>query len=111
MADKPDRPARANPILGVGRRAGLMAGVAGLSAVAGVSAAKALRQHKLIEDAYEGEDFALLEADRGCVVMTPDGTPLVVREVGADGGVRTWFLSAHGIVSLPACRFGAALGR
>jgi pimeloyl-ACP methyl ester carboxylesterase len=82
MADKPDRRSRGNPILGVGRRAGLMAGVAGLSAVAGVSAAKALRQHKMIEDAYEGEDFALLDADRGCVVMTPDGTPLVVREVG-----------------------------
>ncbi|MFZ4372675.1 MAG: alpha/beta fold hydrolase [Mycobacterium sp.] len=68
--------------LGVGRKAGLMAGVAGLSAVAGVTAAKALRQHRLIEDAYEGEDFALLDADRGCVVTTQDGTPLVVREVG-----------------------------
>jgi len=68
-----------------GRRAGLMAGVAGLSAVstaAGVSAAKALRNRKAIRDAYEGEDFALLEADRGCVVTTTDGIPLVVREVG-----------------------------
>jgi pimeloyl-ACP methyl ester carboxylesterase len=66
------------------RRAGLMAGVAGLGAVstaAGISAAKALRQRK-IRDAYEGEDFALLEADRGCVVTTADGVPLVVREVG-----------------------------
>ncbi|MFN0143219.1 MAG: alpha/beta fold hydrolase [Mycobacterium sp.] len=68
--------------LSFGRKAGLMAGVAGLSAVAGVTAAKALRQHRLTEDAYEGEDFALLDADRGCVVTTPDGTPLVVREVG-----------------------------
>ena len=68
--------------LGAGRKAGLLAGVAGISAVAGVTAAKALRQHKLIEDAYKGEDFALLDADRGCVVTMSDGTPLVVREVG-----------------------------
>ena len=68
-----------------GKKAGLMAGVAGLSAVstaAGVSAAKALRNRKAIRDAYEGEDFALLEADRGCVVTTTDGIPLVIREVG-----------------------------
>ena len=69
---------------GRARKAGLLAGVAGLGAVgtaAGVSAARALRQRK-IRDAYEGEDFALLDADRGCVVTTPDGIPLVVREVG-----------------------------
>jgi pimeloyl-ACP methyl ester carboxylesterase len=68
-----------------GKKAGLMAGVAGLGAVstaAGLSAAKALRQRKAIRDAYEGEDFALLEADRGCVITTTDGIPLVVREVG-----------------------------
>jgi pimeloyl-ACP methyl ester carboxylesterase len=68
-----------------GKKAGLMAGVAGLSAIgaaAGVSAAKTLRYRKAIRDAYEGEDFALLEADRGCVVTTTDGIPLVVREVG-----------------------------
>lgn len=68
-----------------GRKAGLLAGVAGLGAVgtaAGRSAAKALRNRKAIEDAYRGEDFALLDADRGCVVTTPDGVPLVVREVG-----------------------------
>jgi pimeloyl-ACP methyl ester carboxylesterase len=68
-----------------GKKAGLMAGVAGLSAIgtaAGVSAAKALRYRKAIRDAYEGEDFALLEADRGCVITTTDGIPLVVREVG-----------------------------
>jgi hypothetical protein len=34
--------------LGVGRKAGLLAGVAGLSAVAGVTAAKALRQHTIV---------------------------------------------------------------
>ncbi|MCX2932440.1 alpha/beta hydrolase [Mycobacterium sp. CVI_P3] len=62
-----------------------MAGVAGLGAVstvAGLSAARSLRYRSFIEDAYRGEDFALLDADRGCVVTTPDGTPLVVREVG-----------------------------
>ena len=74
-----------DPRLRPGKRAGLLAGVAGLSAVgtvAGVSAARALRHKEYIEDAYVGEDFALLEADRGCVVTTPDGVPLVVREVG-----------------------------
>lgn len=74
-----------NPGLGAGRRTGLMAGVAGLSAVgtaAGVSAARAFRHRKFIQDAYAGEDFALLDADRGCVVTTPDGIPLVVRKSG-----------------------------
>lgn len=67
------------------KRAGLMAGVAGLAAVgtaAGVSAARSRRYKGLIEDAYRGEDFALLDADRGCVVTTADGVPLIVREVG-----------------------------
>ena len=76
---------RSEGAAGPGKKAGLMAGVAGLSAVgaaAGVSAARTLRRRKAIRDAYEGEDFALLEADRGCVVTTPDGIPLVVREVG-----------------------------
>lgn len=62
-----------------------MAGVAGLGAVgtaAGVSAARTLRHRRAVNDAYEGEDFKLLEADRGCVVTTNDGVPLVVREVG-----------------------------
>ena len=71
--------------LGVGKKAGLMAGAAGLGALgtaAGVSAAKALRRRKAVRDAYEGEDFHLLDADRGCVLTTPDGIPLVVREVG-----------------------------
>ena len=82
MADKSDAESRGKPMLGTGGKAGLLAGVAGISTVAGVSAAKALRQRRLINDAYEGEDFKLLDADRGCVVTTPDGTPLVVREVG-----------------------------
>ena len=49
-----------NPRLGAGKKAGLMAGVAGLSAagtVAGVSAARAFRHKQCIEDAYAGEDF------------------------------------------------------
>lgn len=74
-----------NPGFGVGKKAGLLAGMAGLSAVgtvAGVSAARSLRHRSYIEDAYRGEDFGLLDADRGCVVTTPDGIPLVVREVG-----------------------------
>jgi len=74
-----------NPGLGVGKKAGLLAGVAGLSAVgtaAGVSAARSIRRRRYIEDAYTGEDFALLNADRGCVVTAVDGVPLVVREVG-----------------------------
>lgn len=74
-----------NPALGVGKKAGLLAGVAGLSAVgtvAGLSAARAFGHRTYIEDAYRGEDFALLDADRGCVVTTADGIPLVVREVG-----------------------------
>ena len=68
-----------------GKKAGLMAGVAGLGAVGTAtarSAAKAIRNRRAVEDAYRGEDFALLEADRGCVVTTPDGVPLIVREVG-----------------------------
>jgi pimeloyl-ACP methyl ester carboxylesterase len=64
------------------KKASLMAGVAGLSAVGTAAAAKSLRYRKAINDAYEGEDFKLLEADRGCVVTTTDGVPLVVREVG-----------------------------
>ncbi|SBS72804.1 Alpha/beta hydrolase fold protein [uncultured Mycobacterium sp.] len=73
------------PGFGARKKAGLLAGMAGLSAVgtvAGVSMARALAHRSYIEDAYQGEDFALLDADRGCVVTTSDGIPLVVREVG-----------------------------
>lgn len=85
-AEGTEKPKRAgNPRLGTGKKAGLMAGVAGLSAVgtaAGFSAARAMRRKQYFEDAYAGEDFALLDADRGCVVTTGDGVPLIVREVG-----------------------------
>lgn len=83
---KPDKPVKPDAdAVAAGKKAGLLAGVAGIGAVstaAGVSAARSLRQRKQIEDAYRGEDFKLLEADRGCVITTPDGIPLVVREVG-----------------------------
>ncbi len=82
MADKPESESRARALLGAGGKAGLLAGVAGISTVAGLSATKALRRRRMINDVYEGEDFKLLDADRGCVVTTPDGTSLVVREVG-----------------------------
>ena len=82
MADKSESASRAKALLGVGGKAGLLAGVAGISTVAGLSATKALRRRRMINDVYEGEDFKLLDADRGCVVTTPDGTSLVVREVG-----------------------------
>ena len=79
----PERPVTSGA--DVARKAGLLAGVAGLGAVgtaAGRSAARAWRGRKELRDAYEGEDFTLLDADRGCVVTTADGIPLIVREVG-----------------------------
>ncbi|ORB48523.1 alpha/beta hydrolase [Mycolicibacterium rhodesiae] len=93
MARKADRPG-----FGVGKRAGLLAGVAGLGAVgtvAGVSAARSFGQRSVVEDVYQREDFGLLDADRGCVVTTPDGIPLVVREVGPTAAPLT-VVFAHG---------------
>ncbi|WP_228000327.1 alpha/beta fold hydrolase [Mycolicibacterium sp. P1-5] len=87
-----------HPGLGAGKRAGLLAGVAGLGAVgtvAGVSAARSLAHRSAVEDIYEREDFGLLDADRGCVVTTPDGIPLVVREVGPTAAPLT-VVFAHG---------------
>ncbi|BBX06310.1 alpha/beta fold hydrolase [Mycolicibacterium aichiense] len=87
-----------HPGLGVGKRAGLLAGVAGLGAVgtvAGVSAARSFGQRSGVEDVYQREDFGLLDADRGCVVTTPDGIPLVVREVGPTTAPLT-VVFAHG---------------
>jgi len=69
----------------VNGRAGWLAGAAGVSAVgtaAGVSAARSLRRRVTTEDPHIDEDFELLDADRSCVVTTPDGVPLAVREVG-----------------------------
>ncbi|MGB3483661.1 MAG: alpha/beta hydrolase [Mycobacterium sp.] len=80
------------------RRRGWLAGATGLGAVgavAGASIARSMTRRELVQDPYTAEDFALLEADRGCVVTTPDGVDLVVREVGpVDAPVTVVF--AHG---------------
>ncbi|HNM86586.1 MAG TPA: alpha/beta hydrolase [Mycobacterium sp.] len=80
------------------RRRRWLAGAAGLSAVgavAGTTAARSMTRRVTVEDPYAGEDFAQLDADRGCVVTTPDGVDLVVREVGpTDAPVTVVF--AHG---------------
>ena len=79
-------------------RAGWLAGAAGASAVgtaAGVSVARSLRHRVTDEDPYAGEDFELLDIDRGCVVTTPDGVPLTVREVGPEDAPLTVVFS-HG---------------
>ena len=80
------------------RQAGWMAGVAGLTAVgtvAGVTAARSIGKRKGVEDPYAWENFDLLDADRGSVVTTPDGVPLVVREVGPEDAALT-VVFAHG---------------
>ncbi|ANI38458.1 alpha/beta fold hydrolase [Mycolicibacterium vaccae] len=67
------------------RGRGWLAGAAGVAAVgsaAGVSVARSIRRRVTAEDPHRDEDFELLDADRGCVVTTPDGVPLTVREVG-----------------------------
>ncbi|MCV7150397.1 alpha/beta fold hydrolase [Mycolicibacterium pyrenivorans] len=79
-------------------RAGWLAGAAGVSAVgtaAGVSAARSLRRRVTTEDPHIDEDFELLDADRSCVVTTPDGVPLAVREVGPEDAPLT-VVFAHG---------------
>ncbi|MGH3725334.1 MAG: alpha/beta fold hydrolase [Mycobacterium sp.] len=61
-----------------------LAGVAGLGAVvtvAGVGTARSIGRRKF-DDPYRHENFDLLETDRGSIVMTDDGVPLAVREVG-----------------------------
>lgn len=75
-----------------------LAGAAGLSAigsVAGISVARSIGRKVTFDDPYEGENFELLDADRGSVLTTPDGVDLAVREVGpADAPVTVVF--AHG---------------
>lgn len=72
-----------------------MAGLSAVGTVAGVSAAQSVTRRVSADDPYAGEDFALLDADRGCVVTTPDGVDLVVKEVGpSDAPVTVVF--AHG---------------
>jgi pimeloyl-ACP methyl ester carboxylesterase len=70
-------------------------GLGAVGAVAGASVARSMTHRVAVNDPYTKEDFALLEADRGCVVTTPDGVDLVVREVGpVDAPVTVLF--AHG---------------
>lgn len=78
--------------------AGWLAGAAGIAAVgsaAGVSFARSLRRRVTDEDPHRDEDFELLDADRGCVVTTSDGVPLVAREVGPSSAPLT-VVFAHG---------------
>jgi pimeloyl-ACP methyl ester carboxylesterase len=75
-----------------------LAGAAGLAAVgsvAGVSVARSVTRRVPFDDPYAGEDFDLLDADRGSVVTTADGVPLAVREVGPTGAPLT-VVFAHG---------------
>ncbi|MCB0949531.1 MAG: alpha/beta hydrolase [Mycobacterium sp.] len=79
-------------------RAGWLAGAAGVSAVstaAGASVARSLRRRVTDEDPHCAEDFELLDFDRSCVVTTPDGVPLAVREVGPENAPLT-VVFAHG---------------
>lgn len=78
--------------------AGWLAGAAGLAAVgtvAGISVARSLGRRITGDDPYAGENFELLDSDRGCVVTTPDGVPLAVREVGPANAPLT-VVFAHG---------------
>lgn len=58
-----------------------VAGVSAVAAVAGVSTARSVGRRRT-DDPYLGENFDLLASDRGGVIMTDDGVPLAVREVG-----------------------------
>jgi len=82
----------------VSARAGWLAGAAGASAVgtaARASVARSLRRRATDYDPHCDEDFELLDADRSCVVTTPDGVPLAVREVGPEDAPLT-VVFAHG---------------
>lgn len=57
--------------------------------------ARSLRRRITSEDPHVDEDFELLDADRSCVVTTPDGVPLAVREVGPKDAPLT-VVFAHG---------------
>lgn len=72
-----------------------LAGLTAVSALAGTTVAQAITRRTTVEDPYAGEDFEMLQNDPGCVVTTPDGVPLMVREVGSpDAPVTVVF--AHG---------------
>lgn len=57
--------------------------------------ARSLRRRATDYDPHCDEDFELLDADRSCVVTTPDGVPLAVREVGPEDAPLT-VVFAHG---------------
>lgn len=83
--------------MGDNKNARWLAGMAGLTAVgsvAGIGVVRSLRR-RTGEDPYAGEDFTVLDADRGCVVTATDGVPLAVREVGPRTA-RLTVLFAHG---------------
>jgi pimeloyl-ACP methyl ester carboxylesterase len=80
------------------RRGRWLAGAAGISAVgglAGTTVARSLTRRVTDVDPHQDEDFELLDADRGCVVTTPDGVPLAVKEVGPEDAPLT-VVFAHG---------------
>ncbi len=71
------------------------AGVGAVATVAGASVARSMGRRTTIDDPYAAEDFELLDADRSCVITTPDGVPLAVREVGPEDAPLT-VVFAHG---------------
>ncbi|MCW2512960.1 MAG: putative hydrolase or acyltransferase of alpha/beta superfamily [Mycobacterium sp.] len=80
------------------RRGRWLAGAAGISAVgglAGTTVARSLTRRVADVDPHRDEDFELLDADRGCVVTTPDGVSLSVKEVGPEDAPLT-VVFAHG---------------
>ena len=79
------------------RDARWLAGAAGLVAVGSVAGAGAVRsvRRRGLADPYAGEDFTILDADRGCVVAANDGVALAVREVGP-ADARLTMVFAHG---------------
>ena len=66
-----------------------------MGGLAGTTVARSLTRRVTDDDLYLHEDFELLDADRGCVVTTPDGVPLAVREVGPTDAPLT-VVFAHG---------------
>ena len=71
------------------------AGVGAVATVAGASVARSMSRRTTTDDPYAAEVFELLDADRSCVVTTPDGVPLAVREVGPEDAPLT-VVFAHG---------------
>lgn len=82
-----------------------LAGGAGLGAVGLVAAKSVPRRRAAVDDPYADEDFDIFDYDRGCVVTTPDGVDLVVREVGPAAAPMT-VVFAHGFcMSMGAFHF------